>query len=405
MSLKKWIIPLELIFFSMVLVVIFMEIALRFTSLRYLLEGEQFLENYYRADVAKGYDIRPNVKKKRTSVNRHYVAYDVWSNELGCFDRPYQGEKELILLVGDSFTHGFAPFEEKWGTRMEQLLGYRVLKCGVLGYGTKQELLKAKEIIAKIKENPRLIVVGYYWNDLQDDFNFPNLTVFEDFLVPAGRFMSKKTGKIDMDQVHRKFSFREKFTAAYPLKFSQLALYYLSRYSITAHLIKGVLIQISPGYATADRFLSFRKPDKTELWERHERNLVSFKELATKLQAKLLIVVIPTDTQVYPFLSRRPGLDLERPNLNLEKFLKAAGIEHVDLLPGFKKYADQTPRPALSPEKDLYWQYNVHWSIRGERLAALLVARYILEKDLVQVTNKKKKLNAIEEELRRFTGS
>ena len=56
---------------------------------------------------------------------------------------------DYILLVGDSFTHSYAPFPDKWGTRIEKLLHYRVLKCGVTGYGTKQEWLKAAEIISK----------------------------------------------------------------------------------------------------------------------------------------------------------------------------------------------------------------------------------------------------------------
>ena len=111
------------------------------------------------------------------------MEYDIWSNELGCFDEPYRGEKDVILLVGDSFTHSYAPFADKWGTRLEKLLHYRVLKCGVNGYGTRQELLKAQEIIARIHRSPRLIIVGYFWNDLLDDSAFPSLTAVDGYLV------------------------------------------------------------------------------------------------------------------------------------------------------------------------------------------------------------------------------
>ena len=399
---KKWLIRLGLIFLSIILVVLSIEIGLKFTSFKHLLEGVHFLKNYYRADREKGYDISPNVKKIRTSVDRH-VEYDIWSNELCCFDKAYHGEKEVILLVGDSFTHAFAPFEDKWGTRIEKLLEYRVLKCGVTGYGTKQELLKAKEIIAKIKHKPQLIIVGYFWNDLQDDNNFPNLTVVDDLLVPADRYMNPKTGKLELDQIEGKFSFWEKFTPRYPLRLRELIWYYLRRYSISANLISGALTTISPPQdTTADKFLVFRKPYLPELWKKHEENLAAFKQLATENQARLLTVIIPTDTQVYPFLSRRPGQDLERPNRVLDQVLRAEGIDHIDLLPLFRRYADQTPRPALSSEKDLYWRHNVHWSIRGEHLAGLLVARYILEKNLVQVTERERKLKGIDEKLRSF---
>ena len=132
----------------------------------------------------KGFDIKPNVKGIPLSVDNR-VEYRIWSNELGCFDEPYHGEKNYILLVGDSFTHAYAPFPDKWGTRIEKLLHYRVLKGGVTGYGTYQELLKAKEIIAKVKNRPQLIIVGYFWNDLSDDYSFPDLTVVDGFLVES----------------------------------------------------------------------------------------------------------------------------------------------------------------------------------------------------------------------------
>ena len=52
-------------------------------------------------------------------------------------------------------------------------------------------------------------------------------------------------------------------------------------------------------------------------------------------------------------------------------FLKAQGIDYLDLLPLMRSYADLTPRPSLNPDKDLYWQHNSHWSIRGEHLVGL----------------------------------
>ena len=113
-----------------------------------------------------------------------------------------------LLLVGDSFTHSYAPFPDKWGTQIEKLLHYRVLKCGVTGYGTKQELLKASEIIAKVHHQPRLIIVGYFWNDLSDDYSFPSLTVIDGFLVDAAKYKDPKPSQL---------SKRKPGEAVYPL--------------------------------------------------------------------------------------------------------------------------------------------------------------------------------------------
>ena len=111
------------------------------------------------------------------------------------------------------------------------------------------------------------------------------------------------------------------------------------------------------------------------------------------------MVLIPTNTQVYPFLAPHQGLDLERPNRILGAFLKAQGIDYLDLLPLMRTYADEQPRPSLNPDRDLYWQHNSHWSIRGEHLVGLLVSRYILEHRLVQVPDGATKLKNIEAEI------
>ena len=75
------------------------EIALRFTPYRYLLTRDRHLRYYYQADLAKGFDIAPNVRGKRLSVDNR-VEFEIWSNELGCFDEPYHGEKQLTPAGG-----------------------------------------------------------------------------------------------------------------------------------------------------------------------------------------------------------------------------------------------------------------------------------------------------------------
>ena len=114
------------------------------------------------------------------------------------------------------------------------------------------------------------------------------------------------------------------------------------------------------------------------------------------------MVLIPTNTQVYPFLAAHQGIDLERPNQILGRFLKAQGIDYLDLLPLMRTYADQQPRPFLNPDRDLYWRHNSHWSIRGEHLAGLLVSRYILEHRLVQVPDGATRLRQYRREISRL---
>jgi hypothetical protein len=386
---------------------VLLETGLRFTPHRYLLTRDRHLRYYYQADLAKGFDIAPNVRGKRLSVDNR-VEFEIWSNELGCFDEPYRHESDYLLLVGDSFTHSFAPFPDKWGTRIENLLHYRVLKCGVTGYGTYQELLKAKEIIAQVKNRPRLIIVGYFWNDLSDDYSFPDLTVIDGFLVESARYKDPKTNQLSKEKLEKQYTFWDRwFSGTHPLSFGEKIRYYLDQHLIIVNLLNDASVRIFPRrkqkLTDSNNFLAFQDETKTgKFWKAHLANLAAFKDLAEANGARLLVVLIPTNTQVYPFLAAHQGLDLERPNRILGGFLKAQGIDYLDLLPLMRTYADQQPRPSLNPDRDLYWQHNSHWSIRGEHLVGLLVSRYILEHRLVQVPDEEEKLRQIEEKLRKF---
>jgi hypothetical protein len=277
-----------------------------------------------------------------------------------------------------------------------------VLKGGVSGYGTKQELLKAAEIIGKVRRPPRLIILGYFWNDLSDDHSFPSLTVIDGFLVDAGRYKYPHTEKLSREKLEKRYTFWERwFSGAHPLSFGEKLRYFLDRHLIIMNLVNDAWVRYFPGkknaFGQSNRFLAFQEPPPWahEVWKRHLENLAAFKDLAAAQGARLLVVLIPTNTQVYPFLAPHDDIDLERPNKVLKQFLQARGMDYLDLLPFMRAYAHQTPRPALNPDRDLYWQHNSHWSIRGEHLVGLLVSRHILEHRLLEVPDREARLKAI----------
>jgi hypothetical protein len=304
----------------------------------------------------------------------------------------------------------YAPFENKWGTRIERLLDYRVLKCGVSGYGTKQEYLKAKEIISKIKNKPQLIIVGYFWNNLSHDYLFPDMMVIDGFLVGTEKFKTRKSKPANPGEEEPRYTWWDKLTGAYPLKVTELLQYYLETHFVLIDLINEACAKYFPPKFSSPgpgdfAFLAFHQEHLGKnpgIWENHLENLRLFKKLAQDNQAELLIVIIPTNTQVYPFLADWRNIDLEGPNKILHKFLDEEKTHYLDLLPHFRKYADLRPRSALSSGKDLYWRNNSHFSLKGEDLTALLVAEYILKNNLVQVPDREKKLRNLEERLKTF---
>jgi hypothetical protein len=384
---------------SIIIVFIILEVILRFTHYNIIISKYEEFRYYHISDQIKGYDIKPNVNKFQSNVDEE-VYFPIWSNEFGCFDDPYKGEKDYILLAGDSFVHGHAPFADKWGSQLEKLLGYRVLKCGVDAYGTKQEFLKAKEIIKLTNTPPRLIIIGYCFNDLEDDYLFPNNTVIDGYLVHLKELNNVKTGEIIS---------RKDLEQKYGLISSGLLVRiknFIKRESIIGKLIintvRNKFMGPSNNSLYNNVFISFLDiPWIENAWENHFKNIELIKSLAIQNNAKLLIVMIPTKEQVYPFLFDWKGasLDPERPNIKLKNYFKKAGITYIDLLPILKEYANQRQRKFLSATKDLYWRYDGHWSIKGEHLVGLLVAKNILENNVIPITDKDEKLKLINQKL------
>jgi hypothetical protein len=409
---RQWRAEILLVVATVLLTLLLAEVILRFTPYRH----ELFLDtadgtprHYYKADPDAGYDIREKNPRTTITLRADDFDYEIWSNELGCFDSPYGGENDYILLVGDSFTHMFAPFHDKWGTVLEENIGRRVLKCGVNGYGTKQELLKAQRVIAAVDRSPQLIVVGYYWNDLYEDYELPGKTVIQGYLVRIQSLADSSVGtlvRLSEREAERVLQRRQVYcTSEEPTSPRlQQARCWLARHSILFNLVRRGVNRLRglrgpPVYLEDAAFYPVEKyPWLRGAWERHLNNLQHFKDLAGKHNAQLLIVLLPTKEQVYPFLAGGALTDLERPNRVLAAFLDAERIPYVDLLPALRRYADSRARPQLDSNRDFFWRTDGHLSVPGNRLVGLLVAKSILERSEIRDS----RIAALEAKLKQF---
>jgi len=323
--LTRYAVNLVLAFASILVMLVLTEIVLRFTPYKNLLPAIQIepLRNYLKLDPVKGYDIRDNAPLSSAFVDG--LKYSIWSNELGCFDMPYTGEKDFTLLVGDSFTFGFAPFNDKWGTKAENLLGQRILKCGVGGYGTRQELLKAADVISRTKRSPKLIIVGYFLNDLEDDYLFPNATIIDGYPVVTRDIKDMETGKIVEKEKAALEEDKALGVKEYPRNFflknlkwraeRQSIVYHLVKYSARSMLLKVPFVKdiLVKTEAITPFTLAFSdKPWVDRAWSVHFSNLRTFKALADRHGSRLLVVIIPYREQVYPFLTSWEGMDSEK---------------------------------------------------------------------------------------------
>lgn len=298
---------------------------------------------YYTVpDAELVWDIEPNLSPRRHVT--HDVSYDIWSNELGCFDRPYAGETPSVYLAGDSFAWGFAPFEAKWGTELERATGVRVLKCGVTGYGTRQELLRAARHFEKIPP-PALVVLGYVeLNDAQDDALFARGGP-ADIAAPrtssAALWLSHNSALFNAARASERFG------------------------DLLGRLFPAGAAPPEPGL-------------EGELYERHLETIREFRSLAREGGGELLVVLI------------QGRGDRDR---NIRPFLDGEEIPYLDLFPAFEA--------ARLAGRRLRYPTDSHWDAAGNRLAGLLAAEAILERDMLSPPGREEKLDRVREALRR----
>lgn len=351
------------------------ETALRFTPYRSFLRIDPWPQHYYRPDRELGFDISPNFPRGTHRFADR--AFAIWSNELGCFDRPYGGDVPYVYLAGDSFAWGFAPFEDKWGTRLEALSGVRVLKCGVSGHGTIQELRKAKQVIGKLSAPPRIIIVAYFANDLHDDDMFPNGLVYDGRLVPSPDDPSR-----DYDAMQARLPELYEWAHTYcngnraAPRALQWTKCLLARHSVLygvatrgAKQMLSVDVLRRVGIVNDDVVPSSpRRADDTR-YARHFDNLAAFRAFATAQGARLVVVLVPLGDAAPDPADLTIPYDLYP---RLKAYLHAEAIESLDLTEDFRRVR-RLGGGALS------WSHDEHWNVRGNHLAGLLVARHVLE--------------------------
>jgi hypothetical protein len=133
----------------------------------------------YVTDVRYGdYRIRRNIPNARYSHRSVDGTWDFVINGNGfrdTTDYPYEKPEGLVrvLVLGDSFTIGYeVKQDETYSAVLERYLekhGVRaeVLNTGMSGNSTAEELVFLEQ--EGVKYEPDFVVLGFYWNDLEDN--------------------------------------------------------------------------------------------------------------------------------------------------------------------------------------------------------------------------------------------
>ena len=91
-------------------------------------------------------------------------------NTFGFHDFQPKNKKNIILFVGDSFTHGHGikNVKDRYSNKIQEYNhSYNCINIGKNGLDTKQELSTMLDFISKSKIKPKTIVLQYFGNDIE----------------------------------------------------------------------------------------------------------------------------------------------------------------------------------------------------------------------------------------------
>lgn len=299
------------------------------------------------------------------------------TNSDGLFDYEHAEKKgPRVLGLGDSFFQGYGvPHRESVLTLLEAASKTEVVKAGVLGFGTLQELGLLRRLYPKY--SPDVVLLGFcVWNDVQDNMRWTYQSRFRQ----AGRPIVTVEGVVGGG-----FEFQAKRmlkrSALFCLLLDRLKYWPATRWLLfSLKLVEEIVPEEVQSYATQ------YSPSWKDGWNITFKALQELSLFTAERGAKLVVVIIPTVTEVhfdswqrvsdYYFLDRA-RYEPDKPVEVLSQFLHRNNIVFLDLLPIFRRNGRQTflydsPSP------------GAHWNEAGNRLAAESIRVFLSERKLIE---------------------
>jgi hypothetical protein len=303
-----------------------------------------------------------------------------------------------ILGLGDSFAFGFGVKEEEtYLARIEDALADRhveVINAGLAGMGPDNEARLLAADGPRLR--PNLVLVGFYvGNDLIDAATGVARTrlrngapivpdaILERWYRPLrpGRILPQPLARPTPGGLDLPLPFKDilrKHSHLYRLVTGRVGRLQLARRAAApGTAAKTPLEEFNPFRQEAFCLKSY-PPEFDGAWEKAKEALGEIKTWCDAHGARLAVVVIPTEAQVYPerwddvrrrFALRDEDFDLEKPQRILAEHAAAGGIPLIDLLPVL--------RAARATGVPLYFRRDIHWTPRGHAVAADEIERQL----------------------------
>ncbi len=293
-------------------------------------------------------------------------------NDLGFNDRPFErdkGDRFRIVALGDSFTFGIVPYPHNYLTLLEETLDrdhppVDVLNMGIPRTGPVEQLsLLLKEGLAC---DPDLVLVSFFvGNDFLDvsrSMTRRRTPVDRSFVMSLLRYATVVRPSLESGQVYGSRPYDDDSPTFSQQTFLKLV---------------------------ARRAVVFRTDWQpfAELLDRTVESLQDIERVCAGRGIALSVVLIPEEIQLDPALQRalmdafkrfrRDNTDFERPNRMLYRRLTELEVDVLDLYPPFREAAG---------DARLYKPRDTHWNLAGNRLAAELITRHLVDQAIVPVT-------------------
>jgi hypothetical protein len=366
--------------------------------------GRGYPQDYFEAHPERGFDIKPTDTPRTDQIHRlDDVQYNVWSNAIGCFDKPVADLKDRFwYMAGDSIAWGHAKFEDLMGTIIEQQEGVALLQCGVTHTGQRHQFSKFLEITKKLGKTPERVLVFYSPTDTANDYAYPHSIVKDGGLADtrmlgenneivaigddwfAQMKAEREAAKVDAEGIATAFSPRR----------------FLMKYSLSAQLLNAGLHAADRRFPWIGRNIGMLGDDPTLDWydkyfryngtkiydihrmtyfqtqngrlaytdfpyaDRNKEVIRQWRDHARASNYRLEFVLShPGPSRVYE--------DISVTNFYKEfiAFLDAEGIKYYDLVAELEKREIETD--------DLYWEEDLHMSGRGNRIVGRILSELL----------------------------
>lgn len=317
--------------------------------------------NYHIPDEQMGFDIAPN--QPPTDFVMPDKTVTIFSNELGCMDRNtltlIQHAPSYEYITGDSFTWGYADYDAKYPSVYEIQANRVVAKCGITHSGQAHQFEKFQRVVKAIGHYPNRVIIGYFENDVINDYLYPHTTVIEGFQIDTVRVddryqvVQRNLGEVQNTILQ---SIEGKFNGTY-----KNLLHWMQTYSLSINLLSfGVQKASSPinteTHSIRPLFNFYRLAHNVgidqsylslPITEANRRAIARWASDAKAHSYELVFLLIPTKGG-YAQSSSYPGL---------KEYLRGQQIRYINLATQFQQSGKSVDH--------FYWEHDGHWNNEG----------------------------------------